>query len=139
MKTYLIDTNHLSGALNLRSYLRRRFRKALRSGHRLATCAPVLCEVEAGIVGSADPEENHRSLEQLLELIRVWPMERPATREFGVLFHELRRAGVVLSQVDLMLAALAKVSRSTILSADQDFKRVNGIRVENWIDDEPAP
>lgn len=138
MSDYLVDTNHLSGALEARSPLRSKFKASRRAGHRLRTCEAVLCEVEAGIAGSAKPVENSRSLEQLLDLVRVWPLDRRVTREYGSLFQELRKAGVVLSQIDMMLAALARVSRATILTSDQDFKRVSGIRVENWIDDEPA-
>src|SRR6266540_4186448 len=49
MAGWLLDTNHLSAALKPRSPLRDRIEQACRSGERVGTCVPALCEWEAGI------------------------------------------------------------------------------------------
>jgi tRNA(fMet)-specific endonuclease VapC len=48
------------------------------------------------------------------------------------MFLELRRRGQVLSQVDLLLAALARQMNRTLLTSDRDFDAIPGIRTENW-------
>jgi tRNA(fMet)-specific endonuclease VapC len=133
MSTYLLDTNHLGAALNDHSQFFDRVFRERRRGHRFGTCFPVLCELEAGVRQTPDPDANHRALSRILRQIRTWPLERFVAEEYGILFVELRRSGIALSQVDLMLAAMARTNRLTILSTDRDFERVPGIRVENWL------
>jgi len=48
-------------------------------------------------------------------------------------FHELRSRGRVLSQVEMMLAALARVMDLTLVTADRDFEALSDLRTENWL------
>ena len=45
---------------------------------------------------------------------------------------ELRRRDRVLSQVDIMVAALARQMRLTVLTTDSDFGALPDIRTEDW-------
>jgi predicted nucleic acid-binding protein len=38
-----------------------------------------------------------------------------------------------LSQVDILLVALARSIGSTLLSSDRDFEALSYLRVENWL------
>jgi predicted nucleic acid-binding protein len=67
MRGYLLDTNHLSGALRVVSSLRDRLRQTHRQGFRLITCWPVLCELEEGIVFTADPDHYRRTLKAVMK------------------------------------------------------------------------
>lgn len=108
MPDYLLDCNHLSAALRKVSPTRERIHQARRAGHRFISCHPVLCELEAGIQQTPKPDENHRRLAQLLHQIRLWPFDTDTTRCYGAVYLDLRRLGRALSQVDMMLAALAR-------------------------------
>jgi predicted nucleic acid-binding protein len=46
----------------------------------------------------------------------------------------VQRSGRVLSQVDMMLAALARQMGLILLSSDRDFEDLPGLSVENWLD-----
>jgi len=72
-------------------------------------------------------------LATLLRKIRVWPLEPRVARTFAIIAQELRSRGRVLSQVDMMLAALARQMGLTILSTDTDFDALPDIRRENWL------
>lgn len=133
MPGFLLDTNHLSAALTRTSTLRERILRARQAGQRLGTCIPVLSELEVGIRQTADPEANRHALTRLLSQVRIWPLDRSTAVEYGAVYLELRRAGVVISQVDMMLAALTPTMGLTLLTTDGDFKAVAGIRVENWL------
>src|SRR5262245_66332946 len=108
MPGFLLDTNHLSAALNRHSRLRERILRARQAGQRLGTCNPVLCELEVGIEQTADPAANRQALTRILAQVRIWPLDRAAAQHYAKVYLELRRAGVVISQVDMMLAALAR-------------------------------
>jgi predicted nucleic acid-binding protein len=48
---------------------------------------------------------------------------------------DLQRAaakGRALSQVDMMLAALGRQHKVSILTADRDFEALPDLRIENW-------
>jgi predicted nucleic acid-binding protein len=45
---------------------------------------------------------------------------------------ELRRSGRVLSQVDIMVAALARQMKLTILTTDGDFEALSDIEMADW-------
>jgi tRNA(fMet)-specific endonuclease VapC len=135
MPGYLIDTNHLSAAIRRVSPVRDRIQQLNRSGVRLGTCIPVLCELEVGIPRAADQDNYRRRLQNVLNSLRLWPIEEDLSVIYGTIFHELRSQGRILAQVDMMLAALARVGKLTVLTADRDFEALPDIRTENWLAD----
>ena len=132
MDSYLIDANHLGLAVTRSSTVRRRMEEARKSGARFGTCVPVLCEIEAGILKVKRPDEYRQNLRRLLRFVRVWPLDLETARLYGSIYHELRQKARFLSQVDMMLAALARQMRSTLLTTDRDFEALPRIRTQNW-------
>jgi len=133
MTFYLLDTNHLSAALNADAGIRRKLRDLRLRGDRVGTCAPALCELQAGLALTARREHNQRLLRELLGQVRIWPLDPKTALFYGELYHELRRKGRALSQVDIMLAALAKQLSASLVSTDRDFEAVPGLRTESWL------
>jgi tRNA(fMet)-specific endonuclease VapC len=132
-KRYLLDCNHLSEAIRPVSPTRERLRHAHRRGIALGTCVPVLCELECGILQTADPNAYRRALGQVLRFVRLWPLDQKVAEVYGEIFLELKRRGRVLSTVDIMLVALAKIMGLTILTSDKDFEALPEIPAENWL------
>lgn len=133
MAKFLIDTNHLGAAINPGSPLPLRIHEARKQGHRFATCIPVLCELEWGLKYVRGIEDYRRNLAKLLKIVRVWPMDLQTARVYGEIAAELRSHGRVLSQVDTMLASMARIANSRILSTDRDFQALPDLTVENWL------
>jgi tRNA(fMet)-specific endonuclease VapC len=133
MARYLLDTNHLGAALDARSPLRERIFQSRRAGHRFGTCVPVLCELEAGLLYTRRRDQNRRILAVLLREVRIWPLERSIAPLYAEIFSELRDRGRVLSQVDILLAALSRSMDATLLTSDRDFEALPDLRVENWL------
>ncbi len=63
----------------------------------------------------------------------MWAINPAIAEVFGAVHLELRRAGRALSQVDRMLAALARHMSLTLLTTDQDFQALPDIPTENWL------
>ncbi len=131
MAGYLLDTNHLSVAVRAGS-VRDRIRQAKELGVQIGTCVPALCELEVGIRQVREPEVYRKSLVRLLSSVRVWPLDLETAEIYGEVYHDLRRRGRVLSQVDMMLAALAQKLSLTLLTTDRDFEALPGLPTENW-------
>jgi tRNA(fMet)-specific endonuclease VapC len=132
MPDYVLDSNHVSATLRRVSAVRDRIHQGRRAGNRFICCYPVLCELEAGVQQTSKPDENRRRLAQLLRHVRLWPLDAETTWFYGAVYIELRRHGRVLSQVDMMLAALARQHKLTVLTTDGDFRSLPDLRVENW-------
>lgn len=92
---------------------------------------PVLCEIEAGLQQVSKPDVYRANLERLLRQIRVWPLDLATARTYGEIHQDLKRRGRVLSQVDMMLAALARRMSLTIATSDRDFIALPDIATEN--------
>jgi tRNA(fMet)-specific endonuclease VapC len=130
---FLLDTNHLSAYLDRNATLEARVDARLLSGDRFGITLPVLCEYRAGIAAGKRLQRNLARLTAAMEVFRLWPADQQTAAEFGRLFHELRGAGRMLSQFDLLIAALAIQHDLTLLTRDSDFHGVPRLRIENWL------
>lgn len=133
MNRYLLDSNHLSAYLDRQPVLEQRIDSALRGGERIGICLPVLCEYRAGIRIGRRYRQNLARLQAARAVFRLWPTDEQTAAEFAELFQELRATGRVLSQFDLLIAALARQHNLIVLTADQDFAAVPRVRMENWL------
>jgi predicted nucleic acid-binding protein len=132
MAGYLLDTNHVGLAVDKTSNVGRKIFEARLSGARVGTCLPVLCEIEAGIRQVRRKAAYRRDLDHLLGQLRLWPLDVKTTQIYGDLYIELRRRGRVLSQVDIMVAALARQMKLTVLTTDMDFEGLPDVPREDW-------
>jgi tRNA(fMet)-specific endonuclease VapC len=133
MTNYLLDTNALGDFINRRSGVDVRVRQALRAGHRVGTCPPVIGEHLYGVELSVTRDENLKRSRAGLDRLRIWPFDRAAAEEFGRLQAALRRAGRPMQIVDVQLAAIARTLGScTVVTSDSDLSAVPGLAVENW-------
>lgn len=130
---YMLDTNHVSKAVRTGPVVQRRITELRAGGVKIGVCVPVLCEIEAGIQQINRPDAYHLNLERLLRQVRIWPIDRLTARLYGEIHHDLRRRGRVLSQVDIMLAALARQMKLTLVTSDQDFEALPDITTANWL------
>jgi tRNA(fMet)-specific endonuclease VapC len=133
MADFLLDCNHFSAALRKVSTIRDRVHQGRKAGHRFVSCYPVLCELEAGIQQTVKPADTRGRLDRLLRHVRLWPLDGHTARIFGEVFNELRRKGRSLSQVDMIVAALARQHSLTVLTTDRDFEAFPELRLENWV------
>ncbi len=130
MNRHLLDTNHLSAYLDRQPTLKQRVDAGLRAGDRFGVCLPVLCEYRAGIRLSRRYRQNLARLQAALALFRLWPTDEKTTAEFAEFFQDLGSAGRMLSQFDLLIAAVGRQHGLILLTADQ---AVSGLRIENWL------
>jgi tRNA(fMet)-specific endonuclease VapC len=70
----------------------------------------------------------------MLGSITVLPFEPPADQRYAELSAALERTGTAIGPNDMLIAAHALALGCTIVTGDVDeFSRVKGLRVENWL------
>ncbi len=135
MATYLLDSNVLSELIrNPQGAVGREFqRKALDKKVKMLTSIVVACEMRYGVAkkGSARLEER---VGQTLASIGVAALAPGVDAVYAVLRADLERRGQVIGANDMLIAAHA-LELDAILVSDnvREFKRVKGLRVENWL------
>lgn len=131
MMTYLLDTNHASILLEKGSNLEHCM--AVAAEDQFALCRPTVGELWFMIYNSRRLATNEQKLERLLGIVPIYEFDESASREFGRLRAELRRIGRPLPQIDVQIAAIARVNGLTVLTADAHFSHVPNLQVENWL------
>lgn len=132
---YILDTNILSDLVKNPSGKVARKIASLSAEERdsLATSIVVAAELRYGAAKSGSTVLATR-IEQLLAAIDVLALEPDADRHYGVIRARLEKAGTAIGANDLLIAAHV-LSLDAILVTDnvREFKRVEGLRVENWL------
>lgn len=109
---------------------------------RMSRCAPdevVLCDVVLaelwyGAEKSAKRDENLSIVSRFAHPFTCLPFDGRAARAYGRLRAVLERLGQVIGPNDLMIAAIAKANSLVLVTANLDeFTRVEGLKVENWL------
>lgn len=99
----------------------------------VAISAITLAELEYGIVRSHYPDRNRVALLEFLLPFTILDFDQRASAEYGRIRSLLESRGKPMGPMDLLLAAQAK-SHSLILVTNnkKEFRRIDGLQVENW-------
>jgi tRNA(fMet)-specific endonuclease VapC len=99
----------------------------------IGTCTPVLGELHHGFENSDSRDRNRQQLLVALPALVIWPYDVRAAAEYGRIQAELQRRGRPMQQIDVQIAAIAKLLPGCIVvSMDSDMFRVPGLAVEDW-------
>jgi tRNA(fMet)-specific endonuclease VapC len=129
---YMLDTNIISDLV--KSPQGRAAQRIANVGEdNICTSIIVAAELRYGCAKSGS-KRLLKAVEDLLSEIPVLPFDVPADAEYGGIRSELEAAGRVIGSNDLLIAAHACALGATMVTADtNEFKRVRGLNVENWL------
>jgi tRNA(fMet)-specific endonuclease VapC len=128
----MLDTNIISDLIrNPQGKAAKRIGKV--GENSICTSIIVASELRYGCAKSGS-KRLIKAVEELLGEISVLPFDVPADAEYGAIRAYLEASGTPIGSNDLLIAAHARATGSTIITANADeFKRVRGLNVENWI------
>ena len=129
---YLIDTNICIYVMNQRPpRVIQRFRQ-FEPGEIVLSIITV-CELWYGVAKSMHREKNQRRLEAFLIPFEILNFDETAAEAYGHLRVQLEKSAQSIGPLDLLIAAHA-LSRKLALvtNNEKEFKRVQGLKVENW-------
>jgi tRNA(fMet)-specific endonuclease VapC len=128
----MLDTNIISDLIrNPQGNAAKHIAKV--SEDSICTSIVVAAELRYGCAKSGSPRLL-KAVEDLLGEIDVLPFDVPADAEYGTIRSELETAGRPVGGNDMLIAAHARATGATVVTANVDeFRRVRGLKVENWL------
>ena len=76
---------------------------------------------------SSKPQENLEDVKKAISNMQVLDFSIEACEEASSIFCELKKSGKMISEFDILIAAIAKTNGEAILSQDQHFNSIKGI------------
>ena len=99
----------------------------------IAIPAVVLFELENGMAQSSSPEKRRAQLDTLLGVVTILPLDKGAAQAASRTDAALRRAGKAIGPMDTLIAGIALAHDATLVTHNiSEFRRVRGLRVEDW-------
>jgi tRNA(fMet)-specific endonuclease VapC len=109
-----------------------RFRK-LKAGEAVLSVI-TFGELRYGAAKSKQRQLAMERLDDLLSLLPVLPLPEHAASDYGVIRAELEACGESIGGNDLWIAAHARAQGLVLITNNErEFKRVPGLKVQNWV------
>ncbi|MCA9289576.1 MAG: type II toxin-antitoxin system VapC family toxin [Phycisphaerales bacterium] len=132
MIRYLLDTNICIDLIRHRPSLVLARLRRRRIG-TIGLSAVTLAELHDGVARSRDPERNAIALAHFCAPLVVCPFDADAAAAHGTVRRGLEQTGQPIGPLDTLIAAHALAIGATVITANErEFRRVRGLRVENW-------
>jgi tRNA(fMet)-specific endonuclease VapC len=135
MAQYLLDTNILWDVVrNPTGVVIKKMSRMSREERRsLCTSIVVAGELRFGGAKKGSPHLIRR-IEEVLESVKVLPLEEDADRHYARLRLQRERQGSPISGNDLLIAAHALATNSILVTANtREFARIPDLSVQNWL------
>ena len=90
--------------------------------------------IQYGVARSSRPDQNAEALAAFVAPLGVEDFTDQAATAYGELRAELERRGTPIGSLDMLIAAHARsLDRTLITNNEREFRRVSGLRIENWV------
>ena len=129
---FLLDTNLCVSYLRGKNTLVRT-RVLAQPTSALRLCAPVLAELRFGAANSGSPASEAGKVEAFVAHFSSLPFDDATTPEYVRIRHDLTRRGLLISEMDLLIASIARTHNLTLVTHNtSEFSRVPGLQLVDW-------
>ena len=132
--TLLLDTNIISALMrDPHGHVTQRLNtaRALAPGLRVVTSVVVDGELQFGLARRPSTKLQG-AYANVMQIIEVLPLPPAAAQPYAALRAHLEAQGQPIGPNDALIAAHALALGATLVSGDDEFARVPGLKVENW-------
>ncbi len=92
-----------------------------------------VAELMYGIAKSSRPMQNRAALAFFLQPLQHMPFSAEAAEMYGKIRATLERNGTPIGPLDTLIAAHAlSLDVTLVTNNEREFKRIQGLRIENW-------
>ena len=128
----IIDTSVIIPFLNGAPEIVDKVRDVSRASGRVVITVITAYEMLKGAYLSSKREDNLKDVREAISNMEVLDLTPEACEEASSIFCSLKESGKMISEFDILIAAIAKANGEAILTRDQHFKSIKGIEVIQW-------
>lgn len=136
MTRYMLDTNVLVHIVNRRGSWRKALKKIDQQRPQICLSAIAYFELTNMVLAARTGKDKAQELAHIVGTLKIEPFNRRAADAASSLLVHLEKSGKTIGQRDAMIAGHAKQLECVCVTHNEaEFNRVQGLKVENWIDD----
>lgn len=136
MVMYLLDTNMVSYIVKGRSLVASDKLVALAGNEVAAVSTITVAEIGYGLAKRPEAKALKLLMDSFLASIQVLPWETAEAEAYGSVRAKLEKKGIMLGNMDMMIAAHAIAARATLVTSDKAFANVDELSaLVNWATD----
>ena len=128
---YLLDTNSASYVIK-GNFPRVRERLLNVPMAEVGISVVTEAELRFGVARRPEAATLKRVVEEFLLRVEVLPWNSEAAQQYARIRASLEKEGEPMGNLDLMIAAQAVAVGATLVTNDRVFRRVKGLKVEDW-------
>lgn len=98
----------------------------------LSTTSITAYELLKGAETSANPKENVQLLKNILSNLHVLDFDAPSSEKASRIYKELNSSGILTGEFDILIASVCIVNDETLISNDEHFGRIKGLKWKKW-------
>jgi tRNA(fMet)-specific endonuclease VapC len=96
-----------------------------------------LAELKYGAYSSQRVQQNLKNIENLLQEVQVLHLDQDSADRFGNIKARLRKKGKLIEDFDILIASMTLVNNGILVTSNTEhFKRIEGLKLENWLEQE---
>jgi tRNA(fMet)-specific endonuclease VapC len=128
---YLLDTNTASYIIKGNvPHVRERLSRVAPANVLISVITEA--ELRFGVIRLPDAKRLSILVDQFLRFIEIRAWDSTAAIKYAALRATLEREGQPMGGLDMMIAAHALAIRAVLVTSDRVFRRVEGLRHEDW-------
>jgi len=95
-------------------------------------------ELRYAVARRPEAARLQRVVDEFLLRLTILPLDSEAAQRYGQLRAMLEREGRVMGNLDMRIGAQALASGFILVTNDQAFNRIKGLKIEDWTRPRPA-
>jgi predicted nucleic acid-binding protein len=99
---------------------------------RVSITVITVYEMLKGAYISSKREDNLRDVKEAISNLPILDLSPEACEAASAIFCELKKSGKMISEFDILIAAIAKTNGEAILTRDRHFESIKGIELIRW-------
>jgi tRNA(fMet)-specific endonuclease VapC len=125
----ILDTTVIVALLKGKTETLAQINKLLEKEDTLGITTITAYELLKGAALSAKQKENTQAVKEVISNLQIFDLSPQACEEAAEIYSELENAGKIISEFDILIAAIAKTNNEAILTYDKHFKTIKGLHL----------
>ena len=128
----ILETSFVVDFLKGDEYAVSKMQSLIDKGIPYEITTPTIFELWGGLVNLEKSEKEQQRIISLLEGIVIFPLDEESAKIAGNVDGQLVKRGLKIDTEDSMIAGIAINNNKKVLTRDEHFSRIEGLKIESY-------